>query len=96
MTDYPEALVERVAEAARDAFVQHFDKSAVPWKNWSSPDKEPWRAAIRAALDASGLREAVEALSIILSYAEAQPPNAFTQIHQHARAALARIKGEPT
>jgi hypothetical protein len=103
VTDYPEALVERVEskEATHrrfyDAFHAWFMQSGCDfWSECDAPEElatlavEISDAFSRAALDASGLREAVEALERIRCI-----PNVRGDVYSIARAALARIKGEP-
>lgn len=65
MTDYPEALIERCAEKVHQSYCSYYEQvHGKPY--WTKGDysklseevKEFDRASVRAALDASGLREA--------------------------------------
>lgn len=94
MTDYPEALVERVVKAAAEAD----SVLELKWPDdWSEAERHVWRQKIRAALDAIGLREAVEALEAIRAMIPAitRGDRNVIDIADIVYPLLARIKGEP-
>ena len=87
MTDYPEALVERVA-----AMIWEQPGYRVPFSELNSMDRVRHFAKARAALDASPLRELADAASAfegdLSEYCDGLA-------RDRLRAVLARIKGGP-
>ena len=58
MTDYPDALVERVAKALHEADIE---AAPGPWSDASEPYRQIFHTEARAALDAAGYGEMLAA-----------------------------------
>lgn len=98
MTEWPEALVERCAEKVHQSYCSYYEQvHGKPY--WTKGDysklseevKEFDRASVRAALDASGLREIVEAAS---AFEDDLSEYCDGPKRDRLRTVLARIKGE--